>query len=64
MQIHKYLFPLILLIIFFGVIALGVAAGYWETEGGGRHRRESALLNFAWVAELEPTEESWTTWQL
>jgi hypothetical protein len=39
MRINKFVFPLVLLLIFFGVIALGVAAGYWDTNGGGgRHR--------------------------
>jgi hypothetical protein len=64
MRINKYLFPLILLIIFLGVIALGMAAGYWETEGGGRYRSESALPDTFWVAALEPVERSWTTWLL
>ena len=64
MRINKYLFPLILLVIFFGVIALGLAAGYWETEGGGRHRSESALPDTCLIAALEPAERSWKTWLL
>ncbi len=34
MRINKFLFPIILLIIFLGVIALGMMAGYWKTKGG------------------------------
>jgi hypothetical protein len=36
MRISKFLFPLILLVIFINTIALGMALGYWETKGGGR----------------------------
>jgi hypothetical protein len=40
MRISKYVFPLLLLVIFFGVIALGAAAGLLESgSGGGRHQR-------------------------
>ena len=44
MRINKFLFPLFLLIIFLGIIALGVAAGYWQTKGGGGHGHESGVL--------------------
>lgn len=53
MRINKYLFPVILLLVFFGVIALGMAAGYWETKGGrGRYQHESTLATPAQVQPL------------
>ncbi len=65
MRINKYLYPVILLIIFFGVIALGVAAGYWETKGGrGRYQHESALPAPAVVQLLEIPARSDSTWLL
>lgn len=39
MRVNKFIFPFILLIIFFAIILLGMFAGYWETKsgrGGGR----------------------------
>jgi len=41
MRINKFAFPVLLLLIFFGIIALGVAGGYWETQGGGRHQMQA-----------------------
>ena len=43
MKIKQHLFPVILLAVFFLVIALGMASGYWQTQGGGRRGRTSAL---------------------
>ena len=36
MKIKQHLFPIILLAVFFLVIAVGMASGYWQTQGGGR----------------------------
>ena len=36
MRIKQYLFPVMLLAVFFLVIAVGMASGYWQTQGGGR----------------------------
>ena len=44
MKINRYLLPVIALTIFFLVIALGVAAGYWQTHGGGRHGGHGEVL--------------------
>ncbi len=64
MKINKFLFPIILLIIFFGVIALGMAAGYWETNrSGGRHRTESQIPNLALVQTMDISESGESPWQ-
>ena len=44
MRINKFLFPLILLVIFIDVIALGMALGYWETKGGRGRGPQSEIL--------------------
>jgi hypothetical protein len=62
MRINKYVFPVLLLLICFGVIALGVVAGYWETQGGGgRHH----LLSPTPAAGTTPEMNDWmvVTWQ-
>ena len=65
MRITKFLFPIILLIIFFGVIALGVAAGFWETKGGrGPGQHESAVPVSALVPTWDIPEKGQATWQL
>ncbi len=38
MRVNKFIFPLILLAIFLGIIVLSMAANYWETQGGGVSR--------------------------
>lgn len=64
MKINKFLFPTILLIIFLGVIALGVAAGYWETKGGGgRHRAEPQIPNPILVQTMDISESGESPWQ-
>lgn len=62
MRINKYLFPILLLVIFLGVIALGMAAGYWETKGGGRRQHESALPEAPLVQTADIVEGSLVTW--
>jgi hypothetical protein len=62
MRINKYLFPILLLVIFLGVIALGMAAGYWETKGGGRRQHESAPQEAALVQTTDIVERSQLTW--
>jgi hypothetical protein len=53
-----------LLIIFLGVIVLGMAAGYWETKGDGcRHRTESQIPNLALVQTLDISESGESPWQ-
>jgi len=42
MKINRFLFPVILLVAFSLVIALGIVSGYWQTKGGGR-RGHSAV---------------------
>ena len=64
MRINKYLFPILLLVIFLGVIALGMAAGYWETKGGGRRGHESALAEAALVQPTSIVERSQVIWLL
>lgn len=62
MRINKFLFPLILLTVFMGVILLGMAVGFWETEGGGRHQRQSTLLDLplnTWLESVERNENLW-----
>jgi len=44
MRIKKFIFPLILLVIFIGVIALGMALGYWQTKGGRGRGPQSEIL--------------------
>ena len=66
MRINKFLFPLILLVIFIDTIALGMAFGYWETKGGGRRGHESRILVPVSV-EVRPVSSShWeqSLWQL
>ncbi|NOR84318.1 MAG: hypothetical protein GQ526_12590 [Ardenticatenales bacterium] len=64
MRIKKFFFPIILLIIFLGVIVLGMAAGYWETKGDGcRHRTESQIPNLALVQTLDISESGESPWQ-
>ncbi len=64
MKIKKLFFPIILLIIFLGVIALSMAAGYWETRGdGGRHRGESQIPNPTLVQTMEISESGESPWQ-
>jgi len=64
MKIKKFFFPIILLIIFFGVIALGMAAGYWETKGdGGRHRAESQIPNPTLVQTMAISESGESPWR-
>ena len=36
MKINRFAFPVILLAVFFLVIAVGMISGYWQTQGGGR----------------------------
>jgi hypothetical protein len=68
MRINKFLFPLILLVIFIDTIALGMALGYWKTKGGGRHHHDSGTLTpIAVPAEVQtvssfPWEQS--QWRL
>jgi hypothetical protein len=58
MRINKWFFPVLLLLIFFGVIALGVAAGYWDSQGGrGRHQLTAPTP----IAEID--EGMVVTWQ-
>ncbi len=64
MQINKYLFPILLLVIFLSVIALGMAAGYWETKGGGGRGHETALPEAALVQPTDIVERSQATWLL
>ena len=47
MKIKQHLFPVILLTVFFLVIALGMARGYWQTQGGGRRGQASAPASVA-----------------
>ena len=64
MRINKFLFPIILLIIFFGVIALGMAAGYWDSEGGrGRHQVESEIPYSTLVRTTDTFESGESVWQ-
>ena len=63
MRINKFLFPALLLFIFFGVIALGMVAGYWEPKGGGRHQHESALPYQAVTQALDASIRSEWPWQ-
>jgi hypothetical protein len=44
MRINRFLFPLILLVVFIDTIALGMALGYWKAKGGGQHRHDSGTL--------------------
>jgi len=44
MKIKQHLFPVILLAMFFVVIAVGMASGYWQTQGGGRHGHAEAAV--------------------
>ncbi len=76
MRINKFLFPIILLIIFFGVIALGMAAGYWDSEGGrgpstpatrsgrGRYQVESEISYPALVRRIDTFESGESVWQV
>ncbi len=65
MYINKYLFPIILLVVFLGVIALGMMAGYWETKGGGgRRQHESTAPEAALVETIDNPERSQLTWLL
>jgi hypothetical protein len=64
MRINKFLFPILLLVIFLGVIALGMAAGFWETKGGGGRQHESALPEAALVQPTDIVESSQVTWLL
>ncbi len=41
MKINKYFSPVILLAVFFLVIAVGMIGGYWQTHGGGRRGHAS-----------------------
>ena len=45
MRVHRTLFPILLLLIFFGVIALGIAAGFWQPGQGG-HGQTVELLTW------------------
>jgi len=74
MRINKFLFPLILLVIFLGVIALGMAAGYWQTKGGGYGQEHESLTPAAiltdgraqrWAGtEARPYQREPSLWQL
>ena len=44
MKIKQHLFPVILLTVFFLVIAMGMASGYWQTQGGGRRGHADAAV--------------------
>ncbi|MEA3308640.1 MAG: hypothetical protein U9Q70_03895 [Chloroflexota bacterium] len=35
MHVNKFIFPLILLVIFLGIIILSMVVGYWETQASG-----------------------------
>jgi hypothetical protein len=62
MRINKFVFPVLLLLIFFGVIALGVAGGYWETQGGGgRHQLQAPTPSAEPISQMS----DWmvVTWQ-
>jgi len=66
MRINKFLFPLILLVIFIDTIALGMALGYWETKGGGQRGHDSGILTPV-SAEIRPASSfHWeqAPWQL
>ena len=45
MKIKRQLFPLILVGMFFLIIALGMAKGYWQTNGGGGRGNRSASVS-------------------
>lgn len=45
MRIHRAVFPFLLLLIFFGVIALAIAAGFWQPGHGG-HEQAAELLTW------------------
>ncbi len=66
MRINKFLFPLILLVIFIDVIALGMALGYWETKGGrgrGSHSEiwatATASMEIQTVPDLDGEQSVW-----
>ena len=44
MKINRFAFPVILLAVFFLVIAVGMISGYWQTQGGGRRGHSAAPM--------------------
>ncbi len=44
MKINRFAFPVILLGVFFLVIAVGMISGYWQTQGGGRRGHSAAPM--------------------
>ncbi len=67
MRINKFLFPLILLVIFIDAIALGMALGYWETKVGRGHGSHSeiwapatVLMENQTVPDLDREQSVWT----
>ena len=52
MKIKQHFFPVILLVVFFLVIAAGMATGYWQTHGGGGRGRTSAVITDAYETSV------------